>query len=41
MILPFFYGCEAWSRTLREEHRLRKSESKTLRGLFGAKKMGN
>jgi hypothetical protein len=34
----FFYGYEMWSHTLREEHRLRKCESRVLRGLFRAKK---
>jgi hypothetical protein len=29
------YGCETWSVTLREEHRLRVSENRVLRGIFG------
>jgi hypothetical protein len=29
------YGCEAWSRTLREEHRLRVFENRVLRRIFG------
>jgi hypothetical protein len=29
------YGCETWSQTLREEHRLRVFESRVLRGTFG------
>ena len=33
-----FYGCETWSLTLREEHRLRVFENKVLRKIFGAKK---
>ena len=33
-----FYGCETWSLTLREEHRLRALENKVLRKIFGAKK---
>ena len=38
-ILPVvFYGCETWSLTLREEHRLRVFENKVLREIFGAKK---
>ena len=32
------YGCETWSLTLREEHRLRVFENKVLRKIFGAKK---
>jgi hypothetical protein len=31
------YGCETWSLTLREEHRLRVFENRVLRGIFGAK----
>jgi hypothetical protein len=30
-----FYGCETWSLTLREEHRLRVSENRVLRRIFG------
>jgi hypothetical protein len=29
------YGCETWSLTLREEHRLRVFESRVLRRIFG------
>jgi hypothetical protein len=37
-ILPVvLYGCETWSLTLREEHRLRVFESRVLRGIFGPK----
>jgi hypothetical protein len=32
------YGCETWSLTLREEHRLRVFESKVLRRIFGPKR---
>jgi hypothetical protein len=32
------YGCETWSLTLREERRLRVSENRVLRGIFGAKR---
>jgi hypothetical protein len=28
------YGCESWSLTLREEHRLRVVENRVLRGIF-------
>jgi hypothetical protein len=38
MILPVvLYGCETWSLTLREEHRLRVFENRVLRGIFGPK----
>jgi hypothetical protein len=33
VILPFLYGCETWSLTLREERRLR-----VLRRVFGSKR---
>jgi hypothetical protein len=29
------YGCETWSLTLREEHRLRVFEKRVLRRIFG------
>jgi hypothetical protein len=32
------YGCESESLTLREEHRLRISENRVLRRIFGPKK---
>jgi len=32
------YGCETWSLTLREERRLRVSENRVLRRIFGAKR---
>jgi hypothetical protein len=32
------YGCETWSLTLREEHRLRVFENRVLRRIFGAKR---
>jgi hypothetical protein len=32
------YGCETWSVTLREEHRLRVFEKRVLRRIFGSKK---
>jgi hypothetical protein len=39
IILPVvFYGCETWSVTLREEHRLRVFENRVLRGIFGPKR---
>jgi hypothetical protein len=39
IILPVvLYGCETWSLTLREEHRLRVFESRVLRRIFGPKR---
>jgi hypothetical protein len=36
IILPVvLYGCETWSLTLREEHRLRGFENRVLRRIFG------
>jgi hypothetical protein len=36
VILPVvLYGCETWSLTLREEHRLRAFEKRVLRRIFG------
>jgi hypothetical protein len=36
IILPLvLYGCETWSVTLREEHRLRVFENRVLRRIFG------
>jgi hypothetical protein len=38
IILPVvLHGCETWSLTLREEHRLRVFENKVLRRIFGLK----
>jgi hypothetical protein len=31
------YGCETWSLTVREEHRLRVFENRMLRRIFGPK----
>jgi hypothetical protein len=40
IILPvILYGCETWSLTLREEHRLRVFENKVLRRIFGPKRV--
>jgi hypothetical protein len=37
IILPvLLYGCETWSLTLREEHRLRVFENRVLRRIFTA-----
>ncbi|KAJ4445334.1 hypothetical protein ANN_07139 [Periplaneta americana] len=39
VILPvLLYGCETWTLTLREEHRLRVFENKVIRKIFGAKR---
>jgi hypothetical protein len=39
IILPvILYGCETWSLTLREEHRLKVFENKVLRRIFGPKR---
>ena len=35
------YGCETWSRTLREESRLRVFENRILRRIFGHKRDKN
>jgi hypothetical protein len=32
------YGCETWSLTLREEHRLRVFQNRVLRRIFGPKR---
>jgi len=38
-VLPVvLYGCEAWTVTLRQEHRLRASKNRALRRIFGPKK---
>ena len=38
-LLPVvLYGCETWSLTLREDHRLRVFENKVLRKIFGVKR---
>ena len=39
IILPVvLYGCETWSLTLREEHRLWVFENRMLRRIFGPKR---
>jgi hypothetical protein len=41
LILPVvLYGCETWSPTLREEHKLRVFENRVLRRIFGPKRDG-
>jgi hypothetical protein len=32
------YGCETWSLTVREEHKLRVFENRLLRRIFGPKR---
>jgi hypothetical protein len=40
VILPVvLYGCETWSLTLREEHRLRVFENRVLSRIFGSKRV--
>jgi hypothetical protein len=39
IILPVvLYGCDTWSLTLREEHRLRVFQNRVLRRIFGPKR---
>ena len=40
VIMKYFvlYGCETWSLTLREEHRLRVLGNSMLRRIFGLKR---
>jgi hypothetical protein len=39
IVLPMvLYGCETWSLTLREEHRLRVFQNRVLKKIFGPKK---
>ena len=41
IILPvLLFGCETWSLTLREEHRLRVFQNRVLRRIFGPKRDG-
>jgi hypothetical protein len=37
-IIGFLYGCETWSLTLRDEHRLRVFENRVLRRILGPKR---
>jgi hypothetical protein len=36
--MNILYGCETWSLTLKEEHRLRVFENRVLRKIFGPKR---
>jgi hypothetical protein len=38
IIIVVLYGCETWSLRLSEEHRLKVSENRVLRRIFGPKK---
>jgi hypothetical protein len=38
ILLVVLCGCETWSLTLREEHRLRVFENRVLRRIFGPKR---
>jgi hypothetical protein len=38
ILTVILYGCETWSLTLREEHRLRVFKNKVLRRIFGPKR---
>jgi hypothetical protein len=38
VICTLLYGCETWSLTLREEHRLREFENRVLRRIFRPKR---
>jgi hypothetical protein len=38
MLPVVLYGCETWSVTLRDEHRLRVFEKRALRRIFGPKR---
>jgi hypothetical protein len=38
MLSAVLYGCETWSLTLREEHRLRVFENRVLRRILGPKR---
>jgi hypothetical protein len=38
ILLVVLYGCETWSLTLREERRLRMSQNRMSRIIFGAKR---
>jgi hypothetical protein len=39
LLAVFLYGCESWSLTVREEHKLRVFENRVLR-IFGPKRDG-
>jgi hypothetical protein len=37
ILIQYVYGCEAWSVTLRQEHRQSVFENRVLRRIFGPK----
>jgi hypothetical protein len=39
-LLVVLYGCETWSLTVTEEHKLRVFENRVLRRIFGPKRDG-
>jgi hypothetical protein len=40
LAIPYLlYGCETWTLTLKEEHRLRVFENRVLRRIFGLKRI--
>jgi hypothetical protein len=41
ILLEVLYGCETWSVTSREEHRLGLPKNRVLRRIFGQKKGGS
>ena len=40
MLPVVLYGCDTWSLTLSEKHRLRVFENRVLMGIFGPKRDG-
>jgi hypothetical protein len=40
ILLVVLYGCEAWSLTIREEHKSRVFENRVLRRIFGPRRDG-
>jgi hypothetical protein len=38
ILLMVLHGCKIWSLTLKEEHRLRGFENRTLRRIFGSQR---
>jgi hypothetical protein len=38
MLTVVLYGCETWSLTLRDEHRLKEFKNRVLRRIFGSQR---
>jgi hypothetical protein len=38
IVVVDMYGCETWSLTVKEEHRLKVFENRMLKGIFGPKR---